>query len=266
MLILNKCMERSSGPFYIIQDFRNLKARMGIDEDEGKPKEEDEEGGGGNGGNGGNEGIGGNSTSPETSEYNPKIVFEFYATSAKTAKPGKGTNEKIPLDKRSDFVALGKIENWRRKLDDDWTEAPFKLDGHRWASVEHFYQGSKFKKHYPDFTLQFSLDSDSEISKDADLARAAGSKTGKPEGKGKGKVKAGTNLRPSNVQIDPDFYGARSENERLDAVRAKFSQNADLKQMLLLTKKAKLMHFIRGAPAEADHVLMAVRRDLATAK
>ena len=257
MLILNKCMERSSGPFYIIQDFRNLKARMGIDEDEGKPKEEDEEGGGGNGGN---------STSPETSEYNPKIVFEFYTSSAKTAKPGKGTNEKIPLDKRSDFVALGKIENWRRKMDDDWTEAPFKLDGHRWASVEHFYQGSKFKKHYPDFTLQFSLDSDSEISKDADLARAAGSKTGKPEGKGKGKVKAGTNLRPSNVQIDPDFYGARSENERLDAVRAKFSQNADLKQMLLLTKKAKLMHFIRGAPAEADHVLMTVRRDLATAK
>ena len=79
-------------------------------------------------------------------------------------------------------------------------------------------------------------------------------------------MKAGTNLRPSNVQIDPDFYGARSENERLDAVRAKFSQNADLKQMLLLTKKAKLMHFIRGAPAEADHVLMTVRRDLVTAK
>ena len=259
MLILNKCMERSSGPFYIIQDFRNLKARMGIDEDEGKPKEEDEEGEE-------NGGIGGNSTSPETSEYNPKIVFEFYTSSAKTAKPGKGTNEKIPLDKRSDFVALGKIDNWRRKLDDDWTEAPFKLDGHKWASVEHYYQGSKFKKHYPDFTLQFSLDSDSEISKDADLARAAGSKTGKPEGKGKGKVKAGTNLRPSNVQIDPDFYGARSENERLDAVRAKFSQNADLKQMLLLTKKAKLMHFIRGAPSEADHVLMTVRRDLATAK
>jgi len=256
MLILNKCMERASGPFYIIQDFRNLKARMGIDEDEGKPKEEDEEIGE----------NGGNSTSPETSEYNPKIVFEFYASSAKTAKPGKGTNEKIPLDKRSDFVALGKIDNWRRKLDDDWTEAPFKLDGHRWASVEHYYQGSKFKKHYPDFTLQFSLDSDSEISKDADLARAAGSKTGKPEGKGKGKVKAGTNLRPSNVQIDPDFYGARSENERLDAVRAKFSQNADLKQMLLLTKKAKLLHFIRGAPAEADHILMTVRRDLVSAK
>ena len=256
MLILNKCMERSSGPFYIIQDFRNLKARMGIDEDEGKPKEDDEEG----------DNDGGSVGSPETSEYNPKIVFEFYASSAKTAKPGKGTNEKIPLDKRSDFVALGKVENWRKKLDDDWTEAPFKLDGHRWASVEHYYQGSKFKKQYPDFTLQFSMDSDSEISKDVDLARAAGSKTGKPEGKGKGKVKAGTNLRPPNVQIDPDFYGARSEKERLDAVTAKFSQNADLKQMLLLTKKAKLMHFIRGAPAEADHVLMTVRRDLATAK
>ena len=248
-LILNKCMERAAGPFYIIQDFRRLKERMGIDEDEGRPAAEDED-------------------ESETPEYNPKIVFEFHSASAKTPKPGKASNEKIPTDRRSEFIVLGKIEDWRRKLDDAWTEAPFKLDGHRWASVEHYYQGAKFKKHFPDFTLQFSLDSnekgDNLIATDVDLARAAGSKTGKPEGKGKVKVKAGVNLRPQNVEIDPDFYGERSENERLSAVRAKFTQNQDLKQMLLATKKAKLMHFIRGAPAEADHILMNVRNELNT--
>lgn len=239
-LVINKCMEKNAGAFYMIPDFRNLKSHMGIDEDEGKPSEDD-----------------------EMDAYDPEIVFEFHATSAKTAKPGKGSNEKIPMDKRVGFAELGRITDWRRKLDDTWTEAPFKLDGHQWASVEHYYQGAKFKKHNPDFALQFSLDSNSEISKDVDLAQVAGSKSAKPTtAKAKAKVKAGMVLRPSTVQIDPDFYGERSEKERIEAVRAKFAQNEDMKQLLLATKKAKLVHFIRGAEAEPDHILMSVRRNL----
>jgi predicted NAD-dependent protein-ADP-ribosyltransferase YbiA (DUF1768 family) len=241
-LIVNKCLERSSGAFYVIPEFRKLKSRMGIDEDEGAPIEE---------------------IDIRTDEYDSKIVFEFHATSAKTAKPGKGTNEKIPADKRALFTDLGRIENWRRKLDDDWTEAPFELHDKKWASVEHYYQASKFRKHHPDFASIFSLDSDSEIAKDVDLARAAGSKSGKAVGKAKSKMKGDFLLRPKGIEIDPDFYGQRSEQERIEAVRAKFTKNEDLKQLLLATRDAKLMHYNRGAPADIDHVIMSVRTELA---
>ena len=57
----------------------------------------------------------------------------------------------------------------------------------------------------------FSLDSDSDISKDLDKAIEAGNK------KGKG--------RPKNISIDPDFYGldkdGRSVEERKLALMAK---------------------------------------------
>ena len=239
-LIINKCLERSSGSFYVIPEFRKLKSRMGIDEDEGAPLEE-----------------------PHilTDEYDPKIVFEFYAKSAAT-KPGKGTNEKIPSNKRSVFTDLGRISNWRRKLDDDWTEAPFELNDKKWASVEHYYQGAKFRKHNPEYTELFSLNSDSAISKDVDLAKSAGSKSGKATGKAKSKVKGDLLLRPKGIEIDPDFYGQRSEQERIDAVRAKFTKNEDMKQLLLATRDAKLMHYNHGAPADVDHILMSVRKEI----
>lgn len=241
-LVINKCLEKSSGAFYVIQDIRDLKARMGIDEDEGKPDEDEDDN--------------------KTSEYNNKIVFEFHSSSAKTPKPGKGTNEQIPADKRSSFLELGRISDWRRKLDDSWTESPFELDKHKWASVEHYYQASKFKKHNPEFAALFTLDSPSEFSNDIDLAKAAGSKSGNATGKAKTKVKTDVLLRPKSVTIDPDFYSDRRENERLDAVRAKFTKIPELKQLLLATKDAKLMLYHRGAPAEPDHILMTVRREL----
>ena len=241
-LIVNKCLEKSSGAFYVIKDVRDLKSRMGIDEDEGKPDEPDDNKG--------------------SSEYNSNIVFEFHRTSANTPKPGKGSNEKIPADKRTLFLDLSRAVDWRRKLDDSWTEAPFELDNHKWASVEHYYQASKFKRRNPEFSAMFSIDKPSEFSLDIDLAKAAGSKSGIPTGKAKTKVKKVILLRPKTVEIDPDFYGERSEKERVEAVRAKFTKNEDLKQLLMATRDAKLMQYHRGAPAEPDHILMAVRREL----
>jgi predicted NAD-dependent protein-ADP-ribosyltransferase YbiA (DUF1768 family) len=119
----------------------------------------------------------------------------------------------------------------------------------KWSTVEHYYQGSKFKNKNPDFTKLFSLDSDSEISKDVSMAREAGSKPS-------------TKLRPSNVKIDPDFYGGRNLVEREKALYAKFTQNLDLKNILLATKNAKLMKYISKSPPEIDFVLMRVRNKI----
>lgn len=232
-LIINKCIEKNAGLFYMIQDFRNLRSKMGLDSEDKETEEE--------------------AKYTNNDLYDPNIVFMFHSKSDKSSKPGKGSNEKIPDNKRELFKDLGKIPDWRRKLDDDWTESIFTLDGHKWSSVEHYYQGAKFKNGFPDFTLQFSLDSESEISKSVELARAAGGLSGKRKNK---------LLRPTKVVIDPNFYGERNESERETGVRAKFTQNQDMKSLLISTQNAKLNHFIRGAPAVADDALMKIRREL----
>jgi len=232
-MIINKCIERNSGPFSIIQDFRDLKLKMGISSTDDSDDEAEE------------------TPVNLNDSFDPKIVFMFHGKADKSSKPGKGSNEKIPTVEREHFVKLSRVPEWRRKLDDSWNDALFTIDGKRWGSVEHYYQGAKFKNGFPDFSSQFSLESESEISKSVELAVAAGG----PDGKKRSKI-----LRPTNVKIDPNFYGERSVKERELALVAKFSQNEDLKQMLLATRNAKLIHFVRGNKAEPDHLLMKVRQ------
>jgi predicted NAD-dependent protein-ADP-ribosyltransferase YbiA (DUF1768 family) len=228
--VVIKCMERNAGPYYIIQDFRNFKSRIGLDPDEGFVYDDDVE--------------------DTTLNYDKDVVFMYYHRSNPSSKPGKGSNESIPDSKTGEYsdLQLKVNHDWRKKLDDYWI-AEFKVDGMKWSSVEHYYQGSKFKNKNPDFTKLFSLDSDSEISKDVSMAREAGSKPS-------------TKLRPSNVKIDPDFYGGRNLVEREKALYAKFTQNLDLKNILLATKNAKLMKYISKSPPEIDFVLMRVRNKI----
>lgn len=241
-LVINKCMERSAGPFSIIPSFQDLQERMGIETHKNEVLEEP--------------------VDNTAGEFDATTILAFHPQSSKTPKPGKGIQEQIAKNKQPLYVNLSKYKDWRKKLDDTWTEHVFEVDGHKYTSVEHYYQGSKFKKRNPDFMLQFSLDSKSEISKDIDLAQSAGSKSGTSSKKAKQKLKRDIVLRPTEITIDPDFYGERSQQERIAALRAKFSQNDELKQMLTATHDAKLVRFTRGAPAETDHVLMVVRRHL----
>ena len=146
------------------------------------------------------------------------------------------------------FKELKKIKDWRKKLDDEWN-APFKVDNKRWLSIEHYYQGSKFRKGFPDFYLQFSLDSESDISKDVALAKKAGSK--KPQ----------KDIRDENIVIDPDFYGERNLEEHELAMRSKYEQNLDLKELLMATYPAKLLKFNIGKEPEVCISLMKLRKE-----
>jgi hypothetical protein len=228
--VVIKCMERNAGPYYIIQDFRNFKSRIGVDPDEGFVHDDESE--------------------DKHLNYDKDVVFMYYHRSNPAPKAGKGSNESITDAKMGEYSDLNlKInQDWRKKMDDYWI-AEFTLDGMKWSSVEHYYQGSKFKNKRPDFTKLFSLDSGSDISKDIVLAREAGSK---PANK----------LRPSDVKIDPDFYGGRNEMEREKAVYAKFTQNIDLRNILLATKDAKLMKYISKSPPEKDVIIMRVRNKI----
>ena len=236
VLVINKCMEKNAGAFNLIKDFQDLKVRLGVENDS------DSDSG---------------SVDSAADLFDKDVVFTFYENSSKAPKPGKGSGETIAQKFSGDFTKLQAIDNWRRKLDDTWC-APFTLDDHRWNSAEHYLLGSQYKKGFPDFYLQFSLDSESEISKDNKTARIAASETGK--------TKEGRILRDKKVVKDADYFELgpkqRSVEERRLAIEAKFEQNLDLKHLLQQTKMAKLMHFVRGLPPVADLILMKVRKSV----
>lgn len=243
-MITDKCMENNAGSFSLIPDFQKFKQDHPSVK-RGTPAFSDDD---------------------DLSElklrglYDDNIVFQFYSKSISKV-PGKGSGEKIPGDQISEFKELSAIKDWRKKLSNFWVEedaktkviVPFILDDHKWASVEHYYQGAKFKQNHPEFYLSFSLDSGTELSKDPLLAKSAGGATGKSKGK---------LIRPKEVTIDPDFFGKRHTVEMYAAQYAKFTQIPGLKEMLLATNNAKLTHFSRGSPPIVFDTLMEIRDKL----
>jgi predicted NAD-dependent protein-ADP-ribosyltransferase YbiA (DUF1768 family) len=232
-LIADKCLEKNAGPFALIPDFQKFKSTIQKTViKEGQYNYEDL------------------SEAKLRGMYDDNVVFVFYNKSNDKPLPGKGAGgETIPGEKLKDFTSLASIPQWRKKLDDFWVQ-PFMIDNHKWASVEHYYQGSKFKKTHPEFYLSFSLDSGTELSKNPEMAKSAGSKNGKYKGE---------LLRPLEVTIDPDFFGKRRNQELYNAKYAKFTQNEDLKQLLLATKDAKLTHYNKGSPPAVLDDLMIIR-------
>jgi predicted NAD-dependent protein-ADP-ribosyltransferase YbiA (DUF1768 family) len=231
MLILNKCLEKNAGPYYLIQDFRNLKTRVGLDPDEGRPMDyEDNEGNG--------------------DLYDDKYQFIIHSrASGNKVKPGQADGEKIPKEP-SLFNSLVAIPEWRKKLDDQWATDRIKLRGRTWASVFHYTEGSKFRMGHPDIYEQFSIESNNPTATDTALAKSHK------------ELVLGTGKRKT-VKPDVDYVLGRDVEEREMALRAKFMDNMDMKHLLLSTRNALLLrktHY--GQPAEPDVALMRIRKEL----
>jgi len=237
-MIADKCLEKNAGPFALIPDFQKFKASQ----KKSVIKESNYED---------------LSESKLRGLYDDNVVLIFYSKSNDKPLPGKGSGEKIPNDRLKEFSELAIIPEWRKKLSNFWVQKndkgeieSFTIDNHKWASVEHYYQASKFKKTHPEFYLSFSLDSGTDLSKDPIMAKAAGGKSGKLKGE---------LLRPIEVTIDPDFYGKRHKQELYAAQYAKFTQIEKLKILLLATNEAKLSHHVKGSPPEVFDELMLIR-------
>jgi len=251
IMVLNRCLARTSGIYYMIQDFRNLKTKFGIDEDEGHPDDYTEH--------------------PEKDElFNPDTTFVFYAKSDKSVKPGKGDGEKILPANVAKYSQLGTKEflDWRKMLDDEWDKTPIMIDGHKWTSVTHYMQGVRYKSQHPDVYLMFSLDSDPD-SELATSVKAAKQFKGrmeelpepeKDQGKGKKKPLKQSDKKMRVIAPDLNFDGNKESEERAIALKAKFLENEPLKIVLKLTHDALLLHKgSSGNPPEPDTELMRVR-------
>ena len=194
--------------------------------------------------------------------FRDNIVFQFYSKSV-DKPPGMGAGEMIPSNDRDLFTPLSKIPNWRMKLSNFWI-SPFTLDGLEWQSVEHYYQGSKFKKSHPEFYRLFSSSGYDQAKKDAMfpyvpndiatnpvVAKSAGGVTGKYKG---------SKIRDKSIKLDPAFFESGvSKVEMKKAQLAKYTQNTDLREMLLNTRDAKLVHYVRGSDPIVFHDTMEIR-------
>jgi predicted NAD-dependent protein-ADP-ribosyltransferase YbiA (DUF1768 family) len=231
-LIVDKCMEKNAGTFNIIPDFELFRKKIKTSGASSIVEEFDEL-----------------SEAKMRGLYDDQVTFLFYNKSDTKALPGKGSGEKIPKVKLTDFIELAKFPEWRRKLDTMWVK-PFSLQNHKWSSVEHFYQANKFKKNNPEFYLSFTVESGTELSKNPEMARGAGSLSGKYSDE---------LIRPAEVKIEPDFYKKKNKQILFDANYAKFTQDDDLKRLLLATKKAKLTKHVSGKSPQICDELMLVR-------
>lgn len=171
----------------------------------------------------------------------------YYFSKSKDKIPGEGVHERV---KNLDMYShLSKIKNWRQILSNFYMLS-FIIDNKRWLTVEHYYQGSKFCE---SFMHEFSIDSESEISKLPELAKAAGGKSGKFKGK---------TLRPSHIECKIEEFNKKREAIMYKAMFAKFSQNSHALTVLLNTKDAELWHGTRGVPPKRVYVLESLRNIL----
>lgn len=227
-LIINKCLEKNSGPYYLISDFRNLKRKVGLNVDVGEMEDD---------------------VLDTKDLYSTKTTFMFHSKSNPNPAAGKGSGEMLESGRDvgdKGFAYLNSVKNWRRMLDDSY-EAPFTMkDNLRFHTMKHYYMGSQFKNGYPEIYKNFSLSGDNEINQSVQKAKSYYEKNEK--------------------KIDPNFFEIgiepRYEQERMKGLEAKFTQNLDLKRVLLETKDAKLVEFKRRDVPSVDTALMQLRKQL----
>jgi len=223
-LILIKCLERDSGPYSIIKDFKNMKEKI-------KGKEVKNE-------------IDVEIIETESKDYVNDTVFQIYGKSNDKPLPGKGNGEKIDEDNLLSYSGLAKHLNWRRKLSNMYV-SPFMLKGKNWNSVEHYYQAHKYL-HDDSVFEQFTLDSKSSISEDPNKAKEAGQKP---------------SYFSKKLKMDSNF-DKNASKYLMEGLEAKFTQNEDFKKILMDTKNAKITHYHRANEPVVLKEMMELRTKL----
>ena len=165
-------------------------------------------------------------------------VFMIHPRSAGNHAPGKGSGENITIDNIIKYTELENIENWRRILSTHY-EAPFTLDGLRWNTVEHYVQGVKFKNTNPEYYRTFSLDSNSEYNKDPMIVKR--------------EITKKVLLCDECYDYNKSLYEAYSQ---------RMIDNNLFCKALLMTKGAKIVHYLYRKPPKVMTELMSIRNKI----
>ncbi len=230
-LILEKCMEKNSGPFYLIKEFRSFAEKNTVKLIDPKPE------------------IESLISKPKNDLYDDNIVIQIYNKSL-DKKVGEGSGESIKskeLKISDNVIKLNKIKDWRKKLDDNFIMDDYKIKGKEFLSVQHYMYASRFYNIQDIFT-KFEKNSGHEAGKSIDGAKKF------YESILKDKMFKEKIISDDDYKKDKYIY-------LLDALKSKFSIE-EFKEILYLTGNAKINIFKpgRGGGAEEATTLMKIRK------
>lgn len=165
----------------------------------------------------------------------------YYFSGSADKLPGKGANEYV--SDVTKYSSLASVKDWRRKLS-NFHIAPFECYGRRWNTVEHMFQAAKVALVDKKLAHTFCLDSGTELS------QGYGSEAQK---------------RRKIVLLNDSQLSEWEDIKRsvmYDALYAKFSQNEDMKCILLCTADAELWHGTPRHKPSRQYSLELVREQL----
>jgi ribA/ribD-fused uncharacterized protein len=167
----------------------------------------------------------------------------YYNSRSPDKLVGKGTNEHI--NNFSKYDKLNAYNDWRKCLSNFWV-APFTINDLKYNTVEHMFQGTKISLEDPILGAQFALNSGSKLSKESGNVAQENRKI---------RILSAKNLIEWEKMKDNVMYVA---------MRAKFSQNKDMCDILLATGAAELWHGVGRVPPTRQFILEKVRSELSS--
>jgi len=233
-LILERCMEKNAGLYVLIPDFKTFANKHGVETTSISKKSAYD--------------TLVDTKKPKSQDYDDSIVIQVYNKS-KHAKVGEGSGETIKPELKISKNVLElnnkkKYPEWRKKLDNDFLVTNLKIDGINWTSVKHYMLASRFNG-ITDIISKFKKDGvygsnieEAQKFYESQLAKKS--------------IK-------STLINDEEFK--KMEPGLLEkALYAKFTQNDELRELLLLTGNALITLFKPSKGAIPFVELMKVRK------
>lgn len=233
-LVLEKCMEKGAGLYVLIPDFKAFANINGVSTSSiSKTSKYDSLV---------------DTKTPKSQDYSNSIIIQIYSKS-KHEKVGEGSGEFIKPEMKTlknilDLNNKKKYPEWRKKIDNDFLVPNLVIDGNSWSSVKHYMLGSRFKE-LVDLYGKFM-------------------KTGEVGTNSEEAVKLyNSNIVKKSVKTvilnDEEFK--KIESGLLEkALYAKFTQNDELREILILTGDALINIFKQTKGASPALELMRVRK------
>jgi ribA/ribD-fused uncharacterized protein len=160
-------------------------------------------------------------------------VLNFYSKS-KDVYPGDGKHENVI--NKLDYDKLSKIKNWRKYLS-NFHEEIFEYNNYHWNTIEHCFQAQKFANINHDIYYQFTINSRSELgSSGGEIAR---------------KNRKLLILNEEQLKL----WDKNKLKIMKKISKKKYQKSIICKEILLLTRDAKLMHIMpRSNPMHFKHL------------